>query len=191
MRQPRCRRSFASPRIIAHHAAIGTCQTSEAHWNAPLRSIEPHLDNADDAEDETTLVELGLLLQAAILVEHRDAVRALSARLASVAHLATGDWVYTCPARHLGDAALLVGDRAAARAYYAQALDTAGKISFRPEVAATRVSLAEVLLHEADVAARSEALEHINIAIPELRGMKMQPALERALALKARLEASS
>jgi DNA-binding NarL/FixJ family response regulator len=59
----------------------------------------------------------------------------------------------------------------------------AGKVRFRPELALTRVSLAELLLHEGDDAARLDALEHLDIAIPELRDMNMQPALERALAL--------
>ena len=36
---------------------------------------------------------------------------------------------------------------------------------------------------EAGDIARSEALAHLDTAIPELRDMKMQPALERALAL--------
>jgi DNA-binding NarL/FixJ family response regulator len=36
--------------------------------------------------------------------------------------------------------------------------------------------------------ARSEALEHLNVAIPELREMKMQPGLERALSLLDQVE---
>jgi DNA-binding NarL/FixJ family response regulator len=83
----------------------------------------------------------------------------------------------------------LAGDRAAARSYYTQALESAGKIRFRPELALTRVSLAELLLQEGDEAARSEALKHLDIAIPELQDMKMQPARERALALKDKFEA--
>ena len=65
---------------------------------------------------------LTLMLQAAIALEHREAARALAAQLACVAHLATGDWVPTCLARHLGAAATLNGDRMSARAYYGQAL---------------------------------------------------------------------
>ncbi len=45
------------------------------------------------------------------------------------------------------------------------------------------LSLAELLLEETDGAARSEAREHLDIAIPELREMHMQPALTRAMAL--------
>jgi non-specific serine/threonine protein kinase len=49
------------------------------------------------------------------------------------------------------------------------------------------LSLAELVLEEPDDAARSEAREHIDIAIAELREMHMQPALERALALRETL----
>jgi hypothetical protein len=68
-----------------------------------------------------------------------------------------------------GEAAVLVGDPAAAQGYYAQALEAAGKIRFRPELALTQVSLGELLLQEADDVARSKALEHLDLAIPELR----------------------
>jgi hypothetical protein len=68
-----------------------------------------------------------------------------------------------------------------------QALDMAGKIRFRPELAFTRLRLAELLLKEADDAARPEALEHLDLAIPELRDMKMQPGLDRGLALREKL----
>ena len=58
----------------------------------------------------------------------------------------------------------------------------------RPEIARTRLDLAELLLdHYPDE--RPEALEHLDFAIGELRDMKMQPALERALGLQAGLEA--
>ena len=54
------------------------------------------------------------------------------------------------------------------------------KIRHRPEIALTRLELAELLLdHYPDD--RAEALEHLDLAITELRDMKMQPALERAL----------
>jgi DNA-binding CsgD family transcriptional regulator len=120
------------------------------------------------------------ILQAAIALGHREAARTLGAQLACVAHLSTGDWVPTCLARHLGAAAALNGDRISARAYYAQALQSAGKIGFRPEMALTHLQLSELLLEEADGAG---AIEHLDLAIPELEDMGMRPALERALAL--------
>ena len=59
---------------------------------------------------------------------------------------------------------------------------------FRPEVALTRLQLAELILeHYADE--RAEALEHLGFAISEFRDMKMQPSLERALRHKDILKA--
>ena len=51
---------------------------------------------------------------------------------------------------------------------------------FRPELALTKLQLAELLLeHSPDK--KKEALEHLDFAINEFREMKMQPSLERAL----------
>jgi len=104
----------------------------------------------------------------------------------------------TCVARHLGGAAHLAGDRAAARAYYEQALEVCGRVHFRPEIALTRLALAELLLDDALAAdvppeqrerEHSEALSHLDFAIDEFSAMKMQPALERALRHKGLLHA--
>jgi DNA-binding CsgD family transcriptional regulator len=63
---------------------------------------------------------------------------------------------------------------------------------FQPFVEALEhVCLAELLLDEADDATWSEALEYLNLAIPELQDMHMQPALERALTLRDRHAASA
>ena len=57
-----------------------------------------------------------------------------------------------------------------------------------PEIALTRLELAElVLAHYPDE--KAEALEHLDFAIGELREMKMQPALERALKQRETLKA--
>jgi ATP/maltotriose-dependent transcriptional regulator MalT len=128
-----------------------------------------------------------MLLQAAVVVEHRAAAKALATRLASVAHLTGEISIQTCVGRHLGDAAALVGDRTAARAYYQQALDSAAKIRFRPELALTHLRLAELLLDGGDDHAQSEAQEHLDAAIPELQDMHMRPGLERGLALREKL----
>jgi class 3 adenylate cyclase len=132
------------------------------------------------AEDETHTWDLAGLLETAVLVEDREAATVLAGRLAGVAALFTGD---TCVARHLGAAAALLGDPAQARAYFEQALEVARKIRYRPEIALTRLQLAELLLaHEPDE--RAGALAHLNFAIEEFRDMKMQPSLERALRRK-------
>ena len=61
-------------------------------------------------------------------------------------------------------------------------------VRFRPEAAITRFHLAELLLDRYPDQ-RSDAQEHLDIAIAELREMKMQPALERALGHKGLLKA--
>jgi hypothetical protein len=90
--------------------------------------------------------------------------------------------------RILGGAAALLGDPQAARVHYHKALELMGKIRHRPELALTHLELAELLLkHYPDE--RAEALEHLDTAITELRDMKMQPALERALSHRDILKA--
>ena len=91
-------------------------------------------------------------------------------------------------ARLLGDAIALLGKADEARSYYLKALETAGKIPHRPELALTHLGLAELMLeHYPDE--RAEALEHLDAAITELRDMKMQPALERDLSHRDILKA--
>ncbi len=53
-------------------------------------------------------------------------------------------------ARLLGAAAALLGDPDEALAYYHQALEACAKIRFRPEIALTRLQLAELLLDESN-----------------------------------------
>jgi ATP/maltotriose-dependent transcriptional regulator MalT len=166
-------------------AARAICLAQLGRMQEARTDVGPLLDDVETNSDENEPMHvLAIVLQTAVVFGERKAAQALAARLACVAHLAIGDWFYTSVARHLGDAAALAGDHTAARAYYAQALEAAGKIRFRPELALTHLRLAELLLEETDNVARLEALEHLDIAIPELRDMKMQPAFERALALR-------
>ena len=72
--------------------------------------------------------------------------------------------------------------------HYDKALELMGKIRFRPEVALAHLELAELLLDHYPEE-RAEALEHLDFAITELRDMKMQPALERALSRREILKA--
>ena len=123
------------------------------------------------------------LLETAVLIEDRELCSVLAQRLAPVSFLSTGFVAWTCPARHLGAAAALLGEPDRARGYYHEALEAAGKIRFRPEIALTRLQLADLLLeHYPDD--RAEAMEHLDFAIGEFRDMKMQPSLEGALALQ-------
>ena len=53
-------------------------------------------------------------------------------------------------------------------------------MKFRPELALTRLQLAELLL-EHYPKEKDTAKEHLDFAIEEFRKMKMQPSLDRAL----------
>ena len=83
---------------------------------------------------------------------------------------------------------MLLGQLDEARAFYDRAREACEKVRFRPELALTRLAIAELLLkHEPDKPAEAQA--HLDFAIEELREMKMQPALERALRHKGLLHA--
>jgi DNA-binding CsgD family transcriptional regulator len=137
------------------------------------------------ADDERGQEHLILYLQLAVLLGYREAAQAISRRLECVAHVCACDYMPACVSRILGDAAIFLEDWAAARRYYAQALETAAKIGFRPELALTHVGLAELLVEDSDGdVGWAEALQHLDIAIPELEDMHMQPALQHALAIR-------
>ena len=59
---------------------------------------------------------------------------------------------------------------------------------FRPELALTRLQLAELLLDHYP-AEKKDAIGDLDFAIKEFREMKMQPSLERALRRKDILKA--
>jgi DNA-binding CsgD family transcriptional regulator len=158
--------------------AVGLALAGRANEARSLAGPLLDEESATSGDDAVDISALLLLLQCANILQHREATRALAARLACLAHLSMGDFILTIVARQLGAAAVLNRDRVAARAYYAQALETGGKIGFRPDLALTRLQFAEMLLEEGE---RSEAREHLELALPELEAMHMQPALERAL----------
>jgi DNA-binding CsgD family transcriptional regulator len=141
----------------------------------------------DDAIDASFYWHIVTLLELAILLRDRAAAGYLAPRLAVLAPCAVADWGLTTVARHLGAAAELLGDRVRARDYYEQALTVAGTIRFRPELALTNLQIAELLATESR--GQSDARRYLEPAIEELRAMKMQPALTRALALEDRLRA--
>ena len=139
-------------------------------------------------EDENVRTgPLLILLEIAVLITDRELCSVLAPRLTPVAFLSSYRFTQTCPARLLGGAYALLAEPEKARAYYHQALETAGKIRFRPEIALTHLQLAELLL-ESFPGERAEAVDHLDFAIGELRDMKMQPALERALGLQEKLD---
>ena len=62
------------------------------------------------------------------------------------------------------------------------------KKKFRPELALSRLELAELLLQHFPQE-KSEAIVHLDFVIPEFRDMKMNTYLERALRHKEILKA--
>ena len=121
-----------------------------------------------------------LLLEAAVLVRHTRAAEMLLTHLSGTPFKTTGSFYPTCVTRHLGGAAALLERYEEARTYYLEVIKVCTEMKFRPELALTRLQLAELLLeHYPDE--KPEALEHLDFAINEFRDMKMQPSLERAL----------
>jgi tetratricopeptide (TPR) repeat protein len=123
-----------------------------------------------------------------VLAGHRQAAELLLRQLASSSIRTGGLWLTTCVGRHLGGAAALLGRYEEARKHYQEAIKVCTEIKFRPELALTRLQLAELLL-EHYPAEKKEALEHLDFAIKESRDMKMQPSLEQALRHKDILKA--
>ena len=149
--------------------------------------------------DETNVGSLLYMLNTAVLVGDRETAEILYSRITPLGDIALLGHNplegFSCISRLLGGAAALLGDPQSARIHYDKALEMMGKIRFRPEVALAHLELAELMLDRypdpstGSGQASAEGLEHLNFAITELRDMKMQPALERALALQEGLEA--
>ncbi|HEY96167.1 MAG TPA: protein kinase [Dehalococcoidia bacterium] len=126
-------------------------------------------------------------IEAAVLVKNHRAAELLLKRISNTAVVGTMKNA-TCTARHMGDAARLLGKPDEANEYYQIALDTAHKLRFRPEIAFTRFHIAELLL-ENYPDSKKEAIDHLNFAINEFRVLHMQPSLEKALRHKDILKA--
>ena len=140
-------------------------------------------------KDETIFDMDMLLLEAAALTGHREAVSLLLQRFARGSIPPFGPVrSVTCSLRILGAGKALLGRYEEARADYQEALRVSTEFRFRPEVALTRLQLAELLL-EHYPAEKKAALEHLDFAVKEFREMKMQPSLERALRHKEILKA--
>jgi len=139
-------------------------------------------------EDEMSVWVDIISLEAAVLAGHRQAAELLLPRLAGSSCVTSGLLFITCVSRHMGAAAALLGRPDEARTYYQKAIKDCTEMRFRPELALTRLQLAELLLeHYPDE--KKEALEHLDFAIKEFQDMKMQPSLERALRHKEILKA--
>jgi tetratricopeptide (TPR) repeat protein len=152
-----------------------------------LEQLVVNRPDIGSAEDETTVTEDIACLEAAVLVGHKQAAELLLSRLANCGLPIGGLYYPTSLDRHLGGAAALLGKPEEARKYYQEAFKVCTEMKFRPEIALTRLNLAELLLKHYPKE-KKEALEHLDFAIKEFRDMKMQPSLERALRHKEILE---
>jgi tetratricopeptide (TPR) repeat protein len=180
--------SLPSPQGSAASAICLACLGRNAEVTKLLEGFIGQHFVTDSVEDETPVYVLAMLLEAAVIVKHTQAADLLLHRLADSNTNATSYFCMTCIQRHLGEASTLLGRPAEARAHYRDAVKVAIEMGFRPELALTRVSLAELLLKNYPEEKR-EALDHLNFAIAEFRDMKMQASLERALRNKEILKA--
>jgi len=138
-------------------------------------------------EDATDTWRDAFYLEASIPTKHRKAAKLLLERM-NVPGLYICSEVPTCIPRHLGGAAALLERYDEARQHYQEAIRVCTDMRFRPELALSRLQLAELLLDRYPDE-KSEALEHLDFAIKEFREIKMQPSLERALRRKDILKA--
>ncbi|MEW6186304.1 MAG: hypothetical protein AB1585_11255, partial [Thermodesulfobacteriota bacterium] len=127
-------------------------------------------------------------LEAAVLVGHKKASELLLIQLAGKSPKTSGYAFITCIPRHMGGAAALLERYEEARQHYQEAIRICTEMRFRPELALSRLQLAELLLEQYPQE-KSEAMTHLDFAIAEFRDMKMQPSLERALRHKEILKA--
>ena len=122
-------------------------------------------------------------IEAAVVVRHRSAAALLLELLSNSSVVTTGIMYPTCISRHLGGAAAMLGRYDEARTYYQEAIRICTGMRFRPELALSRLQLAELTL-EHYPSEQKEALKHLDVAVKEFREMNMQPSLEKALRLK-------
>jgi eukaryotic-like serine/threonine-protein kinase len=140
-------------------------------------------------DDDATMTWMDtFFLESSVLSGHRIAAELLYNRLNVPGLCTNGTDVPTCIPRHLGGAAALVGRYDDARRHYQEAIGVCTEMRFRPELALSRLQLAELLLDHYP-GEKKDAQEHLDFAIKEFREMKMQPSLERALRRKEILKA--
>jgi tetratricopeptide (TPR) repeat protein len=179
------------PRNVATDMIVGFCLAHLGRYPEVAEVLEQWVlarPCIASAEEEYSTTANAILLEFAVMAGHGQAAQLLLQRLAGSSGRTTGLWLTTCTGRHMGAAAALLDRPNEARKYYGEAIKDCTEMRFRPELALTRLQLAELLLeHYPDE--KKEALEHLDFAIKEFQDMKMQPSLERALRHKEILKA--
>ena len=184
-------RSMGASEAILRLAYLGRADEARAEMHGYLGDLALVAGDAD-----RPVRALAAMLETAILLGEREAIALLAPLLDGVPG---SPYFMTGVARLVGGAYALLGDRQAARASYDRALAWATTLRFRPEIALTRLELAELLLSPLPLGEgegegvpqqqQAEAQAHLDFAIEEFRAMKMQPSLERALRHKGLLHA--
>jgi hypothetical protein len=130
-----------------------------------------------------------MLLGAAVALGDADSASAIIASLPpDFGPVGSTNTFQTCYYRTIGEAHAFLGHPKESLDYYQRAQAFCEAVRFRPELALTRLGLAELLLeHYLDE--RDTAIEHLDFAIREFQEMKMQPSLERALRHRGLLKA--
>lgn len=126
---------------------------------------------------------LAILLEAVALAGFEPGAPAISALVRDEPRLLATPGFVLVP-RHRATVAAMVGETDRAIAGYREAIAFCEHIGHRPELAMTRLDLAELLL-KSGRDERGEALAQLDRAIPELETMEMAPALARAVHLRS------
>jgi hypothetical protein len=174
---------LSKPTPLSAHPIFRVITGEDAEVAAILEEWIVSRPGVGSADDETQPFVDILLLQGAIRIGHRRVAELILRRFDDCGMRTTGTLFMTCIPRHLGAAAALLDRSDEARRYYDEAMRVTIEMRFRPELALTRLQLAELLL-EHYPEEKADALEHLDFAIKEFREMKMQPSLERALKLR-------
>lgn len=143
----------------------------------------PHQPKLVDQDPGSTAGALATALELAVAAGDGEGAARAASQFEGVAAVPIMEFGLANVARLIGRAAVLSGELDAARKHYARALEWATAIRHRPEVALTRLELAELLLASYP-SERPEALEHLDFAVAEFGAMRMQPGLERAVELQ-------
>ena len=171
---------LAKALFLAHLGRVNEARSA-------LGQFENSVNGDYESGIETNWGRGNMALETANLIGERDVAAKLEVLLTGFDQ-ALDRFINRSVARLLGKAALLRGDSATARTHFETGIDLCNRVAFRPEVALTRLDLAELLLdHYPDE--HDAAIEHLDFAIAEFREMKMQPALERALGRRGLLKA--
>jgi DNA-binding CsgD family transcriptional regulator len=152
-------------------AHAGRLTEAQKYFNLAVGGIESRL-----TKNQVDWAMLATLLETALILKDVEVARTLAGQLEEGAG---GPGI----PRLLGEAANLAGESDRALKFFHEALEVSIKARHRPEQALSRFDMADLCLdHYPD--RRDEALEHLEFAIAEFREMKMQPSLDRALAVR-------